>query len=266
MRMVTPTDFPAGAPLWIDLSSSEPDKAAAFYEALFGWTATPTGPQFGNYIQLGLDGRQFGGIARNESGSGAPESAHPDLWQVYLETSDAETTASAVTGAGGMVLQGPHAVGPLGSMLIALDNDRALVGAWQRGTNRGFQVVAEAGAPAWFELHTTGYDDAVQFYRQAFGWQTNTMSDTPEFRYSQLVVDDQPYAGIMDASGYWPAGNPAMWVVYIAVADVDATLARAVELGGSIVDRAEDTPYGRLAAFTDPTGAYLKIVQDMPAM
>ncbi|RKR76105.1 VOC family protein [Frondihabitans australicus] len=263
--MPTPTDFPTGAPLWIDLASSDPKASAAFYSELFGWTATDTGPDFGGYIRLELGDKSFGGIGPNPADA-PPESARPDLWQVYLTTDDADTTASAITGAGGMVHFGPQEVGPLGSMLVAEDPGRAIVCAWQRGLNRGMQVMAEAGAPAWFELHTTVYEDSLQFYRQAFGWQTNTMSDSPEFRYTQLMVDEQPYAGVMDATAYWPAGDPAMWVVYIAVADVDGTLARAVELGGAVVDQPEDTPFGRLAAFTDPTGAYLKIVADMPSL
>ena len=41
--------------------------------------------------------------------------------------------------------------------------------------------------------------------------------------------------------------NPAQWYVYFRSADVDATLAKVVELGGAVVNPAEDTPYGRLA-------------------
>ena len=33
-----------GTPSWVDLSSPDPDAAARFYEGLFGWQATETGP------------------------------------------------------------------------------------------------------------------------------------------------------------------------------------------------------------------------------
>jgi predicted enzyme related to lactoylglutathione lyase len=46
------------------------------------------------------------------------------------------------------------------------------------------------------------------------------------------------------------------------VADTDAALARLVELGGSVVQGAQDTPYGRLAHAADPTGAEFKLVAD----
>ncbi|MBW3647880.1 MAG: VOC family protein, partial [Actinobacteria bacterium] len=67
-------------------------------------------------------------------------------------------------------------------------------------------------------------------------------------------------AGVMDASAFWPEGEASRWAVYAKVDDTDATLARAVELGGTVVDAAEDTPYGRLATATDPTGATFKLL------
>ena len=64
----------------------------------------------------------------------------------------------------------------------------------------------------------------------------------------------------MDAAAFLPEGVPAHWSIYFAVGDADAALAQIVELGGSIVAGAEDTPYGRLATATDPTGALFKLV------
>jgi predicted enzyme related to lactoylglutathione lyase len=49
--------------------------------------------------------------------------------------------------------------------------------------------------------------------------------------------------------------------VYFHADDADATIAKAVSLGGSVVQPAEDTPYGRLATLTDITGATFKLVQ-----
>lgn len=64
----------------------------------------------------------------------------------------------------------------------------------------------------------------------------------------------------MDAAGFLPEAVPAHWSIYFGVEDTDAALARVVELGGSVVQGAEDTPYGRLAAAADPTGARFKLV------
>jgi hypothetical protein len=48
--------------------------------------------------------------------------------------------------------------------------------------------------------------------------------------------------------------------VYFRTDDADASIARARELGGSVIQPAEDTPYGRLATLADPTGAAFKLI------
>ena len=116
----------------------------------------------------------------------------------------------------------------------------------------GFEIRGEAGAPAWFELHTRDYDKSVAFYRDVFGWDAHTVGDTDEFRYTTLGEGETALAGIMD----WPDDLPqgAAWSIYFAVDDVDATLAKAEELGGTIERPGEDTPYGRLGHRPRPDG------------
>jgi uncharacterized protein len=142
-----------------------------------------------------------------------------------------------------------------GSFALLKDPGGAFVGAWQPNQVAGFESTREAGTPAWFELHTGVYDDAVSFYRGVFGWETHVMSDTAEFRYTTLGQDDGALAGIMA-----DPGEPSGWNVYFEVSDVDAALAQVVELGGTIVAGAEDTPYGRLARAADPTGTQFRLV------
>ena len=55
-------------------------------------------------------------------------------------------------------------------------------------------------------------------------------------------------------------GVPPTWSIYFGRADTDASVAKTTELGGSLVQPAEDTPYGRLAVCADPTGAVFKLV------
>ncbi|TMK52071.1 MAG: VOC family protein, partial [Actinobacteria bacterium] len=86
------------------------------------------------------------------------------------------------------------------------------------------------------------------------------------FRYTTLGEGESQLAGIMDASAFLPEGVPAHWSIYFGVEDADAALAKITELGGSIVRPAEDTPYGRLATATDPTGAQFKLVAPNEAM
>ena len=246
---------PIGAPCWVDLLTSDPDTSRAFYGELFGWKVEDPGEEYGGYVNFLKDGIQVAGCMRHDRESGSP-----DVWSVYLATDDARKTAEAAVANGGQVLDAPMDVMELGTMAILADVGQAVVGVWQPGLHQGFGVLGEPGTPAWFELHTRDYDKSVAFYREVFRWDTHVAGDSPEFRYTTLGEGDAQLAGIMDASAFLPDGVPAHWSIYFGADDTDAALAKIVELGGSIVVPAEDTPYGRLAQAADPTGARFKLV------
>jgi hypothetical protein len=195
-----------------------------------------------------------------------------DIWSVYLATDDATKTIEAVAAHGGQVIVPAMPVGPTGTMGFVLDPSGAGIGLWQPGDFAGFSVLGEPGAPSWFELITRDYPAATAFYRDVFGWQTTVLSDTAEFRYRTLDDPAAPgaagsgLAGVMDGAAFLPEGVPSHWGIYLGVDDADAALARAVELGGSIIEPAADTDFGRIAHITDATGARLRIVAANDAM
>ena len=170
-----------GAPCWIDLYSSDTDKARDFYGQLFGWKADPPQEEFGGYFTFSKDGKYVGGCMKNDG-----EAGYPDAWGIHLMTGDVDATAAAVTANGGAVEMGPMVVGENGSSAMLKDPGGAIVGAWQPNTQKGFEVTGEPGTPAWFELHTRRYDESVAFYRDVFGWDAHTVSDTDDFRYTTL--------------------------------------------------------------------------------
>ncbi len=58
------------------------------------------------------------------------------------------------------------------------------------------------------------------------------------------------------ACGALPEAREPYWFSFISVADIDAAIARALALGGSIVRAAVDVPnVGRVAIVRDPPGA-----------
>ena len=71
---------------------------------------------------------------------------------------------------------------------------------------------------------TRDYRTTVDFYREAFSWDTDVLSDTDGFRYTTLRSGDERLAGIMDATTFLPAGVPSHWIVFFGVADTDAAL------------------------------------------
>jgi predicted enzyme related to lactoylglutathione lyase len=252
---------PIGAPCWVDLMSSDTDRSREFYGQLFGWAAEEPAEEFGGYFNFTKNGVRVAGCMTNQPGSGLP-----DVWSIYLATDDAAKALDATTANGGQVHVPAMQVGDLGTMALVGDPAGAAIGLWQPGLHRGFGILGESGSPSWFELHTTDYAGAVAFYRDVFRWETQVVSDTPEFRYTVLAHDGEWLAGVMDAAGTGPDAVPSRWSVYFGVDDADVALKSVVSLGGSIVDGAEDTPYGRLATATDPTGTQFKLVAPNAAM
>jgi predicted enzyme related to lactoylglutathione lyase len=115
--------------------------------------------------------------------------------------------------------------------------------------------VNEAGAPVYHQLTTRDYGKALDFYRDVFGWQTETVSDTDEFRYCTALFDGDALLGVMDGTRDLPEGAPSTWSFFLGTEDVDKTVQLVGENGGTVIRDAQDTPYGRLAAVADPTGA-----------
>jgi hypothetical protein len=242
--------------------TSDTEASRAFYTQLFGWTAEEPNAEFGGYFNFVQDGVRIAGGMASQGDSG------PDVWSVYLATDNAEKTLEAAASHGGQVHVQAMPVGDLGVMAYVTDPSGAMTGLWQPGEHKGFGRFGESWTPSWFELHTRDYRAVLDFYRDVFQWETEVVGDTDDFRYSTLKHGEEQLAGIMDSAGFLPEGTPSHWEVYFGTPDADATLAKAVELDGKILEPAVDTPYGRLAAAADPTGARFKLVapnESMPA-
>jgi predicted enzyme related to lactoylglutathione lyase len=248
---VTVRRSPAGgAPTWIDLTTSDVNRGRQFYGAVFGWTFDSPGPDYGGYLNAYKDGKLVAGMMQKD-----PQWNVPDSWTTYFHTPDVKATLAKATAAGGTSYTDALEVPEKGWMAMLTDPAGAVFGLWQPTGHLGFEVVDEAAAPVWHQLTSRDYAKALDFYREVFGWQTQTEADNPEFRYTTAVFDGQPLLGLMDGASFLPDGVPSNWVFFLGAEDVDKTIGLIVDNGGSVIRPAEDTPYGRLAAVADPTGA-----------
>jgi predicted enzyme related to lactoylglutathione lyase len=111
------------------------------------------------------------------------------------------------------------------------------------------------GRFVWHELLTTDTEAAIAFYTALIGWGTQAMEagGTP---YTMWMQGDRPLGGLMKLPAEAAAaGAPPNWLAYVATADVDATTARAVELGGTSLAPPQDIPgMGRFSVLQDPQG------------
>lgn len=121
--------------------------------------------------------------------------------------------------------------------------------------------VRTIGAFCWHELHTRDTVRAADFYSKVVGWTTKACCGEGSNAYTEWQTSKGVTAGgMMPMSPGVPAQVPASWAVYVNVEDVDASLAKAIKLGGRKVSDPFDVPQvGRICAIADPTGAVLHL-------
>lgn len=111
------------------------------------------------------------------------------------------------------------------------------------------------GTPCYVQLTTPDPGAATAFYGALFGWTLTDVSSGTDDVYLNATLEGDVVAGI---SSQMPelAGHPAFWSVFLAVDDVDATVAAVAAAGGKVdADPADVRELGRMAAIQDPTGA-----------
>jgi len=117
------------------------------------------------------------------------------------------------------------------------------------------------GMPTWADLTTSDADAAASFYGELFGWKAEEGPGDPEENggYRLFVRDDKQIAGLMQIN---QEGQPPSWNTYISVSDADDTADKVKEAGGeTIMGPVDVMDQGRMAFFSDPTGAVFGVWQ-----
>jgi uncharacterized protein len=120
-----------------------------------------------------------------------------------------------------------------------------------------------AGDFAWFELSTSDPSGAKQFYSSLLGWEFQDSAMGPDMMYTMFRLRGRDAAGAYRMKDEdRQLGIPPNWLLYIAVDNADATVAGALEHGGSAMSPAFDVPnVGRMAVLQDPVGAVFAVFQ-----
>lgn len=244
------TGYEAGAPCWGELTSPDTEASKAFYGGLFGWDSyTITHPSFGDYDVFtvgGVTGPEVAGLTAL-----ADDTLRP-TWTCYFSVTDAVETAEAVRMAGGQVQTEPVDFGHLGRLAICVDTQGAGFGLWQPHEVFGSRLVDEPGTMCWVQLDCRDPEAAKRFYGDVFGWKAFTADYVAA--YTEWKIADRSVAG-MERHDELRVDTAAHWAPHFAVADCDASVARAVELGGEMWVPPTTIPPGRFAVVSDPAGA-----------
>jgi predicted enzyme related to lactoylglutathione lyase len=255
------TEYAPGTPSWTDLASPDVPASQEFYGALFGWDFTPqdTGDPDNPYFTARQDGNDVAGMMKLSPEMQA--GGMPPVWGTYVTVADVEASTAKAKDLGGAVLSEPMDVMEAGRMSVVADPTGAVLCLWQPKESIGAQLVNEPVSLTWNELMTPDVEAAKSFYGGLFGWNAETMDmggDGPP--YTMWILGEGGVGGAMAPP---MDGMPAFWGVYFSVDDCDATVARATELGATVLNGPMDVPdVGRMAALMDPQGAAFSVIKN----
>lgn len=113
------------------------------------------------------------------------------------------------------------------------------------------------GVPSWVDLGTTDVEAAKRFYGTLFGWEAEDRPTDQGMPYTMFTKNGKTVAGMGAISAEQAAaGMTPVWGTYLNVDNVDDTIAKVTEAGGTVVMPAMDVmDAGRMAFVADTTGA-----------
>lgn len=244
------TPWPDGSVCWVDYTADDLTATQSFYAELLGWTFDDGDPQYGGYLTCRLGGRAVAGMMPRTS----PE--QPTAWTTCFASHDAAATAGRIEAAGGTVVAPPMAVGPLGTMVVALDAQGHLFEVWQADAFIGFEVTEQAGTRVWSELGASDPDAARSFYGGVLGVEHEPVPGaSADYTVMRVQPGDQ-----LGGIGRSAPGASDGWVSCFGVRDTDAAVALVERAGGTTTTPPVDSPYGRFAVLQDPWGAAFSVM------
>ena len=122
------------------------------------------------------------------------------------------------------------------------------------------------GSFIWYELLTKDAKAAKTFYDAVVGWNIDAEPAPGGMDYRMINAPDSAAGGVMQLNDDMLAnGAKPVWLGYIGVDDVDASVAKVVAAGGKVHLPAFDIPdVGRLAMVADPQGNPLYLMDPIP--
>jgi hypothetical protein len=114
----------------------------------------------------------------------------------------------------------------------------------------GAELVNAPGALVWNELSSPDTAGSKAFYSALLGWEVTPFEGMDG--YFVIRVGEASNGGITAPQA---PGTPPHWLVYLGVDDLDASLAKLEELGGSKIAGPIDIQMAKFAVVSDPQGA-----------
>lgn len=121
--------------------------------------------------------------------------------------------------------------------------------------------IKEVGKIGWIDITADDATGLRDFYKEVVGWKSEdvSMGDYSDYSVAMPETGDV-VAGICHARG----GNTDLmggWLIYITVADVEASAAACIANGGRLVVEPRGLAGGQFCVIEDPSGAPAALYQ-----
>lgn len=252
--------YEPGTFCWVELATTDPGGAKAFYGELFGWEAEdmPVGEEMTYTVQR-LGGDDICGLY--ELPADQREQGVPPYWHtlVSVESADAAAEKARSLDSGGALIE-PFDVLDAGRMAVIQDPAGAVFSAWQPRAHVGATRVNDVGCLAWNELNTREPEIVSGFYSALFGWELERMEEDGELAYAVIQNNGWPNGGIMPMTEQH-GDAPPFWLPYFTVSSCDGVAARVRELGGTVLAEPFEPGAGRISVLSDLQGAAFAVFE-----
>lgn len=253
-----------GAILSADIAVPEHERELRFYSRVL---STGESPLWREDLMNNL------GIPIIGLGPRTPEYADlPLQWMPHIQVADVGASAQRALDLGGRVLMHAKDNDGKSQWAVLLDPNGAAFGIIPViPDGRIPEVGASAdsapavGRIAWLDLTVSDATGTRDFYHQVVGWTVEDVAMQDGVAryadYNMLGTNGSPAAGVCHARG-GNLGLPPVWLIYLPVADLAASLARVREEGGTVVKAVpgKDGNYA-FAVIQDLVGAHLALLQ-----
>ncbi len=191
-------------------------------------------------------GSMIGGIAEIKD-------EEQPAWLGSLSITNVEKAVGQVMQLGGKVLEPAQQVDGRGVMALVEDNTGAAFVLLDTESRDPVFRPVQFGGWLWTDLFTTDPAAVSSFYKKLAGLQLKTISESNKIPVDELMSNSSGRSGVVKIP--WKHITP-VWLPYIRVENIKATVERSIQFGGRLFFRFEGG-----AILLDPTGAAFGVQQ-----
>jgi hypothetical protein len=253
-----PTGF--GAFCWNQLNTPDVAASKAFYEGLFGW----------RIVEESMGGATLYVISSGSTMVGdmmvmPAESTAPSHWLSYVWVKDIGEVVAKAAARGATIFVPVTEIPEVGRIAVFADPRGAVLGVYATDKEPGSPEPIGPGTFCWHECMTRNLEGGKAFYADLFGWTSVAQTMEGGFVYHLQHRGADQVAGMMAMDGDCWEGIPDHWMAYVAVTDIEATVAKVAPLGGTVCVPVTDIHIGRFAVIQDAIGATISVFQGKEA-